>query len=205
MKSSIVTPDFYHQNTKKVARGLLGKKLVHILHGQRLSGIITEVEAYLGVQDRACHTYQGKQTDRVRSMYLPGGHAYVYFIYGKYFCFNVVTGRPDQPEAVLVRALEPIEGLEQMKANRQPSKLMPKNISLNQLTTGPGRLCQALGIDRSCDGLSLSGPKIFIEEGHRISPRQIVARPRIGVGYAQEAADWPLRFYIKESPFISKV
>lgn len=162
-----------------------------------MSGVITETEAYLGLADRACHSFGGRQTVRVKSMYLDGGHAYIYFIYGMYYCFNVVTRSCDHPEAVLIRAIEPIEGILQMKKLRHEEN--PK-----KLTNGPGKLCQALAIDRSQDGISLQSDEIFIEDHKKISAANQVSRPRIGISSAQEAVEWPLRFYIKNCDFISK-
>lgn len=193
----ILKDKFYQRDTETIAKELLGKKLVHCLGNQRISGLITETEAYLGIKDKACHTYGGRKTDKTKSMYLHGGHAYVYFIYGKYFCFNVVTLTDQHPEAVLIRALEPLEGIDTMKQFRKKDKI-------KDLTTGPGKLCQAMGINKSHDGLSLMNSEITIEEHLTISEAQIVAKPRIGIHYAQEAKDWPLRFYIKDNLFISK-
>lgn len=193
----ILKDKFYQRDTETVAKELLGKKLVHCIGNQRISGIITETEAYLGLKDKACHTYGGRKTDKTRSMYLHGGHAYVYFIYGKYFCFNVVTLTDQHPEAVLIRALEPLESIDTMKQFRKKDKI-------KELTTGPGKLCQALGINKSHDGLSLTHSELTIEEHLTIAESQIVAKPRIGIHYAQEAKDWPLRFYIKDNLFISK-
>lgn len=188
---------FYQRSTEVVARQLLGKTLVHIVNGHRLAGRITEVEAYLGIKDRACHTFNNKRTPRTEAMYLPGGHAYVYFIYGMYNCFNVVTRTEKHPEAVLIRALEPIEGIEQMKRYRVTD-------DIHNLTTGPGKLCEALQITKANSTQSLQSPSLFIEDAPNTSPRNIVAKPRVGIAYAQEAIDWPLRFYIKENQFISK-
>ncbi len=188
---------FYRRKTETVARQLLGKKLVHLHNGQRLSGIITETEAYLGLTDRACHTFGGRKTGRVKSMYLDGGHSYVYLIYGMYFCFNVVTRTAAHPEAVLIRALEPVEGISQMQelAGQQDIK---------KLTNGPGKLCRALNITKQQDGLSLLGKEIFIEDHLSIPKQKVISRSRIGIASAQEAVDWPLRFYIKDNEFISK-
>ncbi|MGZ3690166.1 MAG: DNA-3-methyladenine glycosylase, partial [Pseudobdellovibrio sp.] len=133
-------PAFYLRDTKTVATELLGKKLVRIYKGRRISGIITEVEAYLGTRDKACHTYGGKRTPRTEMMYAEGGHAYIYFIYGMYYCFNVVTEKKDKPEAVLIRALEPVEGIELMRKFRQKEHLI-------DLTTGPGKLAEALQLN----------------------------------------------------------
>lgn len=188
---------FYEQKTETVAQKLLGKKLVHIYKGQRISGLITETEAYLGLTDKACHSFGGKKTDRLSSMYLHGGHAYVYFIYGMYFCFNVVTRTCDHPEAVLIRSLQPLEGIAQMEVFRRQT-------NLKNLTTGPGKLCQALHINKELDQMSLTSKNIFIEDGFSVPKKNIVAKPRIGINYAEEAIDWPLRFYIKDNPYISK-
>lgn len=194
---SILNSDFYTRNTKTVAKELLGKKLVHIYRGQRLSGIITEVEAYLGVEDKACHSFEGRRTLRTETMYLEGGHAYVYFIYGKYNCVNVVTQKRNVPEAVLIRALEPVEGISIMKKNRSKKELY-------QLTTGPGKLTQALSITKSLNGIPLVSKNLFIEPFLKIPKSAIVTKPRIGVDYAGDHANWPLRYYIKNNIYISK-
>src|SRR5271170_7571464 len=109
---------FYTRDTVTVAKELLGKRLVHIVRGRRLSGLIVEVEAYLGEKDAAAHTYKGRRTKRNEAMYMIGGHAYVYFVYGMHWCLNAVTGKADQPQAVLIRAVEPVEGIEMMQARR---------------------------------------------------------------------------------------
>lgn len=189
--------DFYQRKTIIVAQELLGKKLVRIYKGQRISGIITEVEAYLGVADKACHTYNNRRTARTEAMYLPGGHAYIYFIYGMHSCFNIVTEQKDVPEAVLIRSLEPVEGIELMKQFRNQT-------NLKNLTTGPGKLAQALQLTKELNGSVLTSPELFLEEGSKISKSQIVKKPRIGVAYAEEHAEWPLRFYLKNNLFISK-
>lgn len=188
---------FYQQKTTKIAKELLGKKLVRIYKGQRISGIITETEAYLGIKDMAAHSFGGRRTERVKTMYLDGGHAYVYFIYGIHYCFNVVTRTSQHPEAVLIRALEPLDGIELMKKLR-------KNDNLKNLTTGPGKLSQALDITKKLNGASLTEGKIFIEDHITIPSKKIITKPRIGIDYAKEAKDWPLRYYIKDSQFISK-
>jgi DNA-3-methyladenine glycosylase len=203
-RSRILPEKFYRRDTETVARDLLGCVLVHeTADGERVSGRIVETEAYLGLSDRACHTYGGKRTPRTRSMYLEGGHAYVYFIYGMHFCFNVVTRTSEHPEAVLIRALDPLEGIELMRERRKVKRDL-------DLTNGPGKLCRALGIDRSHDGLSLASSTLYIERGphirgSRIEKGAIISSPRIGVAYAKEAAHWPLRFSIKGNRFVSKV
>ena len=181
---------FYEQETSALARALLGKRLVHVgPDGLRRSGLIVETEAYLGVRDAACHTFGGRRTDRVKSMYLEGGHAYVYLIYGMHYCFNVVAMGEGEPEAVLIRALDP---------DPAPPGEGPYN------TSGPGRLCKALGITRAVDGESLLGETIFIEQTtHAPAKDELGATTRVGVSYAGEAAAWPLRFFWKGNPFVS--
>lgn len=182
---------FYRRDTNQVAQELLGQKLCHVYKGKLTSGLIIETEAYLGIDDPACHTYRGRNTDRVKSMYQPGGFSYVYFIYGMHFCFNVVTQTPDHPEAVLIRALHPLDGIEIMKKRRNTA--LEKN-----LCSGPAKLCQALAIDRSCDGLSLKGPQIWIEKNIPFTKikKHLQITPRIGIDYAGEAKEWPLRFLV---------
>jgi DNA-3-methyladenine glycosylase len=188
---------FYQRNTKTVALELLGKRLVRMYKGRRISGIITEVEAYLGAADRACHSYNFRRTKRTETMYLEGGYTYIYFIYGMYNCFNVVTQKKDVPEAVLIRALEPVEGIELMHEFR-------KTNNLRNLTTGPGKLAQALHLTKDLNASSLLSDELFLEDGIKISKSKIIKKTRVGVDYAGDHAKWPLRFYIKNNPFISK-
>lgn len=177
---------FYKQETTELARALLGKRLVRIWRGQRRSGLIVETEAYLGARDRAAHTWNGRNTQRVRSMYLEGGHAYVYLIYGMHYCLNVVSKETGEPEAVLIRALEPEEGL-------------------TERTDGPGRLCKALKINKELDAADLRGEIIFIEQTGSRRDNEVIGRgPRIGVDYAGAAAGWPLRFYWEGNPHLSR-
>ena len=181
-----------------MARSLLGHKLVRVTDGVRAAGIIVETEAYLGVQDRAAHTFNGRRTPRNETMWGDGGHCYVYFTYGMHHCVNVVTGSEGQPVAVLLRALEPVEGVEMMAERRNRTQ---------DLCSGPGRLCQALAIDRSLDGVDLvSGSGLFIERvPRRRSPIAKIARTsRIGVDYAGDWAKKPLRFHIRDNPHVSR-
>ena len=184
---------FYLRDTTTVARDLLGCTLVHVVNGKRLSGRIVETEAYLGLLDPAAHTYGGRRTERTRSMYLHGGHAYVYFIYGMHFCINVVTRKTGVPEAVLLRAVEPIDGIEFMRQRRNVKKD-------RDLANGPGKLCQAMSIDRTFDGVSFLSETLFIEARSRKRLDSLIEiSPRIGVDYAGDAAHWPLRFMLKTS------
>ncbi len=175
---------------------------MRVVGGQRLSGRIVEVEAYLGTPDRASHTYNGRRTARNASMWGDGGHAYVYFTYGMHHCMNVVAGHKEMPIAVLIRALEPTQGLAAMHQHR------PKAKRPTDLCSGPAKLCQAMAIDRNLDGADLTtSNQIFIERTrHRTySTRQIAATPRIGVGYAKQWAAKPLRFYLKANPHVSRL
>jgi DNA-3-methyladenine glycosylase len=186
-------------NVLTVARELLGRLLVvPAVDGTRISGIIVETEAYRGPQDRACHAYGGRRTNRTRTMYEVGGTAYVYFVYGMYHQFNVVTNAEDVPHAVLVRAVEPVEGIDLMRKRRHGR-------ADESLTSGPGKLCLALGIDRGLDRADLLGERVWIEEGRGpISRSAIAVGPRIGIDYAGEWADKPWRFWIRNSSFVSR-
>ncbi|MGE5509143.1 MAG: DNA-3-methyladenine glycosylase [Chitinophagales bacterium] len=192
---------FYARGALALAPALLGKLLVHAAPEGRASGIIVETEAYCGPLDRAAHSYGGKETPRTRAMFGPAGHAYVYFVYGMHYCFNVVAASEGVPEAVLVRAVEPVEGLELMARRRRRPLRTPAD--LVNLTNGPGKLAQALGIDRDLYGTDLTGDRLFLTEGRRVDPAEIAASPRVGVAYAGEWADRPWRFFLKGNPFVS--
>ncbi|MCZ6834218.1 MAG: DNA-3-methyladenine glycosylase [Planctomycetota bacterium] len=201
--SHVSAPRFvaFDADSETVAKRLLGQRLVRSHDGQRRSGLIVEVEAYLGATDKAAHTYGGRRTPRNESMYLPSGHLYVYFTYGMHHCMNVVCGQADEGVAVLLRAIEPIEGLESMRSAR------PKAKRDTQLCSGPARLTQALGIDLSHDGLDLrTSDTLFIEQVRKrtIADTKITRTPRIGVGYAQEWAQTPLRFCLTNNPHLSR-
>jgi DNA-3-methyladenine glycosylase len=195
-----LTREFYlRPDVLAVSRDLLGKLLVvPAASGERVSGKIVEVEAYRGPEDRASHAYGGRRTKRTETMYGTGGVAYVYFVYGMYYQFNVVSGVADVPHAILVRALEPVEGLELMRARRHSH---PDH----NLTNGPGKLCIAMGIDRQLDGADLLGDRVWIEDFETVSPRRIARGPRIGIDYAQEWIDKPWRFWIRDNQFVSKI
>jgi DNA-3-methyladenine glycosylase len=197
---------FYRRPAEVVARDLLGRWLVRDIggmggrDGERLVLRLVEVEAYLGAPDRASHAWDGRRTPRNESLYLPGGHAYVYFIYGMHWCLNAVTGEPDIGSAVLIRAGEPVEGEEAMARNRgRLGRIRP-----GDLAGGPGKLCQALAIDRGLDGVLLDRQPLRITKGDPAAPDEIVAGPRIGVDYAGEAAAWPLRFAIRGNQHVSR-
>ncbi len=183
--------DFYLRSTETVAKDLLGKKLCRELpSGQVLSGYIVETEAYLGLLDKACHSFGGRKTDRTCVMYEQGGVAYVYFIYGMYYCLNVVSSKKDHPEAVLIRALEPCDGIDFMKMKSQ-------QFNEKKILNGPGKLCKVLEITKTFNTHDLTEKPLWIEEGRKISKKDIISSPRINIGYAEEWAHEPLRFTIK--------
>ena len=187
-------------DTLAVARELLGKRLVvPASEGVRVAGRIVEVEAYLGAEDKAAHSYGRRRTARTETMYREGGTVYVFFVYGMHHQFNVVTGPEDTPTAVLVRGVEPEEGIETMWERRTVSKE-------RELTSGPGKLCKALGLDRSFDGEDLTqSTRVWLEDaGARLRPGEIATGPRIGIDYAEEYALKPWRFWIKGNVFVSK-
>ncbi len=191
---------FYRRPAEAVARDLLGCYLVRELEGERLVLRLVETEAYLGAPDRASHAWAGRRTPRNESLYLPGGHAYVYFIYGMHFCLNAVTGEADIGSAVLLRAGEPVEGEERMQDNR--GWVRPPRPG--DLAGGPGKLCQALAVGRDLDGVPLGRPPLYITQGEPVPEEEIIASPRIGVDYAGEAAAWPLRFTVRGHRHVSK-
>lgn len=192
----ILNQAFFLQKTETVAKQALGKILCfRNLDGKILSGRIVETEAYLGITDPACHSFDGRKTERTKTMYLQGGHSYVYLIYGMYNCLNFVTRDENEPEAVLIRALQPVHISEE--------KLAKKYL----YTNGPGKLCRHLGITKNENGIALwkkhSG--LWVEnDGFEVKPNQVVTTTRIGIDYAGEAAQWPLRFYLKDSSWISR-
>ena len=189
---------FFRQDTVELARKLLGCLLVHRTPDGVAGGMIVETEAYVGAIDKACHAYRNR-SERTEIMYHDGGYAYVYFIYGIHYCFNVVTGPEGEGNAVLIRAMEPVIGLELMQRRRNTK-------SVQNLCCGPGKLCQALAITKNEYGLDLcatDSPLRLFRYRH-ISYAQSVTTPRINVAYAEEAAAWPWRFYVKDNLFVSK-
>jgi DNA-3-methyladenine glycosylase len=195
MEALRLSRSFYEQPTAEVARQLLGKYLVRIDAAGVRAGMILETEAYIGPDDKASHASRGR-TVRTGIMFGPAGFAYVYLIYGMHHCLNVVTEREDYPAAVLIRAVEPTEGVELMQKQR-PLR------DVSRLTNGPGKLCQAFGIDRRLNGLDLCGESLFIE-ARGGSLVDIAVTTRIGVDYAGAWKDKPWRFYIAGHPGVSR-
>jgi DNA-3-methyladenine glycosylase len=158
--------------------------------------MIVETEAYMGTTDKAAHSYAGRRTKRTETMYAAGGTVYIFFIYGMYYQFNIVTGPQEHPHAILIRAVEPIEGIEVMRMRRGEMKD-------TNLTSGPGKLCIAMGIDRSRNGEDLLGERVWLEDFRKFSRRKIAAGKRIGIDYAEEDAEKPWRFWVTDNPFVS--
>jgi DNA-3-methyladenine glycosylase len=184
---------FYARETEIVARDMLGAILeCHTPEGVA-SGRIVETEAYLGEHDPACHAAVGR-TARTGTLYGPPGTSYVYFIYGVHWCVNAVTREQGLPSAVLIRALEPLDGIELMW-RRRPGARRPE-----ELTNGPARLCQALGITGAHNGLPLQRPPLLVRRGRRVPDDAVIVTPRVGI---RKAADWPLRWLLADSPFVS--
>ncbi|MCC9293708.1 DNA-3-methyladenine glycosylase [Clostridium sp. MT-14] len=195
--------NFYNKDTLSVAKNLLGKILVHTINGKRLSGRIVETEAYKGITDKAAHSYGGRRTKRTEVMYGPCGFSYVYMIYGMYYCFNIVTEKKDIPEAVLIRAVEPLENLNEISLNRYNRLFSSLNkTQIKNLTNGPGKLCKGLAIGKTENKLDLYGNTLYIAEDN-FSNFNIKNAKRIGISYAQEAADYPWRFYIENNIYVS--
>jgi DNA-3-methyladenine glycosylase len=191
--------EFYNRgDVAQIARELLGKIIVTNFSGKITSGRIVETEAYLSLNDKASHAFDGRRTQRNEPMYAEGGTAYVYICYGLHHLFNVVTNKKDIPEAVLIRAIEPIQGIGLML--QRAGKL--KND--NTISKGPGNVSKVLGIDKFYSGLSLLGRQIYIaDDGYILNQIKIGTSKRIGIEGAGESAQFLLRFYVKENPFVS--
>lgn len=187
---------FYNRNVLTVAEEILGKILVHKMPEGIVKGRIVEVEAYDGSMDKAAHAYPNLLTDRTRIQFGEGGYAYVYLIYGMYHCMNIVTGNVDEPQVLLLRALEPVEGIELMEKRRKTTKL--KN-----LCSGPGKLCQAMGITGEDYGKDLCGNEIYLEDAPALLAENILRSKRINIDYAEEAKEFLWRYTIKDNPFVS--
>ena len=205
MSSKILPRDFYARSVVDVAKDLVGMRLVRIFDSKRISGIILETEAYDGENDLACHARIGK-TKRNAVMFGEPGHAYVYFTYGMHFCANVVTGNEGTGEAVLIRAVEPLAGIEVMKINRYGSNKSLNLQSLNRksfinLTNGPAKFCQAFGIERKENGTDLLDSEISITEGESILSKYIKRSSRIGI---QQGVEKNWRFFIRGNQWLSK-
>jgi DNA-3-methyladenine glycosylase len=191
---------FYERNdVVAISRELLGKYIYTCIHGDLTGGYIVETEAYNGIIDRASHSYGNRLTPRTQTMYMHGGIAYVYLCYGIHEMFNVVTSVAGQPHAILIRAIQPTEGVDVMQLRRNMQVIKPT------ITMGPGSVARALGISRKINGISLQSDTLWIEDRGMIVPdEEIAAVPRVGVAYAKEDALLPYRFYIKGNAYVSK-
>ncbi len=201
MSRKRLPPQFYLQDTVQVAQQLIGKLLCRRVDGQLLSALICETEAYTGFSDKACHSYRGS-SPRTRVMFEMGGRAYVYLIYGMYSCLNITTREEGIPEAVLIRAACPVEGIGTMMQLRQSKKPI-KSLKEQNLLSGPGRLCDGLGITREDNEVLLTSEELFLCEGISVPPEQIAATERINIDYAQEAKEFLYRFVDTKSPCLS--
>ena len=188
---------FYIRDSQTVARELLGKVLVHDTKDGITKGRIVETEAYGGITDKASHAYGGRRTRRTEIQYGPGGFLYMFLIHGRYSCMDIVTGEAEKPGTVLLRALEPLEGISLMKTRRKTNQI--KN-----LCSGPGKLCSAMGIDQTLYGADLCGDEIYIEDdGMKMKAGNIAATRRIHIDRAGEARDFLWRFILEDSEFLS--
>ena len=203
-----ISREFYTRgDTLQIARDLLGKILVvPAENGERVSAMIVETEAYLGAIDKAAHSYENRRTKRTETMFAVGGTVYIFFIYGMYFQFNVVVGEKDTPHAILIRAVEPVENIAIMRTRRSTKKgiISTSKMPDKNLTSGPGKLCIALGIDKTFNNEDLLGNRVWLEEGKTFSDDEIASGKRIGIDYAEEFAEKPWRFWVKENQFVSR-
>ncbi len=191
--------DFYKQDAVTVAENLVGKLLVRKLKGEKVECRIVETEAYAGPEDKASHAYQNKKTDRTEVMFNSGGCVYVYLIYGIHNCFNIVTNEKGKPEAVFVRAVEPLSGIEIIKEKRDI-----KSKQVEEFTNGPGKLSQALDINKELNGYDLvSGDEIYLKTDDNNPEYQVISGKRINIDYAEEYREKLWRFFIKGNPFVS--
>lgn len=200
--------DFYLCDSLTLAKSLLGKVIVTKINGIVTSGIISETEAYMGEKDKASHAYGGRRTNRTETMYMAGGHAYVYLIYGMYNCMNVVANKEETPEAVLIRGVVPYEGVLHMMQRRaefhkQNEISLPKNRrQLINISNGPGKLCVCLGIDRTFDKTALWGENMYICDNGFAPEKEPDASKRVNIDYAEEAADFLWRFSLADHDLV---
>ncbi len=195
----ILPRKFYERDIQTVSKDLLGKIVVHETSEGYTAGRIVETEAYQGPEDKASHAYQGLRTKRTETQFGPKGHAYIYLIYGMYHCFNVTAGdKPGKPEAVLMRALEPVAGIGLMQKRRTTAKG-----STVKLANGPGKLCAALSLSTKQNGVDITKKPFYIKNAPGLPKEDIVVTTRIGVDYAKEWKHKPWRFFEKDSPYVS--
>lgn len=200
----LLEKEFYRQGALILAKELLGKTIVRVIDGVTLKGKIVETEAYIGEIDKASHAYNGRRTERTEPLFREGGIAYVYFIYGLYHCFNVISGLEDKGEGVLIRAVEPLNEFDYLAKKRFNQSYEELTRSKKRsLTNGPSKLCMAYSIDKSENYKKLYEKGDFYIEDSKKENFEIVETKRIGIDYAEEAVDFPWRFYIKDNKYIS--
>ncbi|AOR22315.1 DNA-3-methyladenine glycosylase [Clostridium taeniosporum] len=200
----VLNKNFYKRDALEVAKGLLGKILVREIDGVILKGRIVETEAYIGSIDKASHAYNGRRTERTEPLFREGGIAYVYFIYGLYHCFNVISGENDDGQGVLIRALEPLNNFDYISLKRFNKKYGElSSAKKKELTNGPSKLCMAFGIDKK-DNYKILYEKDDLYIENSCESYKIIETTRIGIDYAEEARDFPWRFYIKNNKYVSK-
>lgn len=205
--------EFFRNNGIEVSKSILGKYLIRKYEDIEIVTKIVETEAYMGINDKGAHVFGDKRTERTKPLYLDGGHIYVYLIYGMYYCLNISANKEDIPECVLIRAIEPIKGIENISQNRfnkpyeELSTYQKKNI-----TNGPGKLCMALKIDKELNSKSILGDELYISDfyinndGKKVYCEdnfETVSSKRINIDYAEEAKDYPWRFFIKYNKYVS--
>jgi DNA-3-methyladenine glycosylase len=190
---------YLHHNVVEISRNLLGKYLFTNIDGEFTGGIIVETEAYNGIIDRASHSYGNRVTPRTKTIFMHGGIAYVYLCYGIHEMFNIVTSVEGQPHAILIRAIQPTDGIDIMQLRRNMPIVKPT------ITMGPGSVAKALGISRNINAISLQSNELWLEDkGLTFADNDVAAVPRVGVDYAGEDAKLPYRFYVKGNPYVSK-
>lgn len=205
MKNLIIEKEFYNDSAVEVSKKLLGHYLVREIDGIKIKSKIVETEAYVGSIDKACHAYNYKKTERTKPLFEEPGIAYVYFIYGLYHCLNIVTNKKDEPEAVLIRALEPIDNLDYISNKRYNLNYHDLNkAQIKNLMNGPSKLCLALDIKKDFNYKKLYEKGSLYLEYNEDKDFEIVETTRVGIDYAEEAKDFLWRYYIKDSKFISK-
>ncbi|WP_405352307.1 DNA-3-methyladenine glycosylase [Nonlabens sp. Asnod3-H03] len=200
MSEKLTISYYQHNDVVELSQDLIGKKIVSNINGELTSGIITETEAYRGYDDKACHAHLGRFTDRAKVMYEPGGVAYVYLCYGIHHLFNIITNTDGNADAILIRAVEPVEGIDIMLKRRGKKKLD------KILTSGPGNFSKAFALDKSFYGADLTGDEVWIEKSDLLRFREsdIISTTRIGIDYAGEDKNLPWRFYLNTSDYISR-
>ena len=203
---------FFEQNGLDLAKSILGKFLIRRYNGETIVSRIVETEAYMGITDKGAHVYGDKKTERTKPLYLNGGHIYIYLIYGMYYCLNISANKENIPECVLIRAVEPIDGLEEICKNRYNKNYNElNNYQKKNISNGPGKLCMALNIDKTLNSKSILENELFISEFYYKGNEKVYGEEnfeietdtRINIDYAEEAKYYPWRFYIKNNKFVS--